>query len=72
MSSYLNKRSDLSWRRFTNHTESYKVKRTIQSTLSPFDPKLFGLNIVLEAFENHPAQAVTKTQANQQTPDDAM
>jgi hypothetical protein len=35
------------------------------------DPTLFGLNIVLDAFENHLAQTVTKTQANR-TPDDAM
>jgi hypothetical protein len=35
------------------------------------DPKLFGLDLVLETFENHIAQAVTKTQLNR-TPDDAM
>jgi hypothetical protein len=35
------------------------------------DPKLFGLDVVLLAFESHLAQAVTKTQGNR-TPDDAM
>jgi hypothetical protein len=35
------------------------------------DPNKFGLNLVLEAFENHIGQAVTKTMLNR-TPDDAM